>query len=150
MLNTRVLGLLLVVVFVVFSLWIPTADAAHHEGESVVVHLSQFGNDLHAVSMALKLATAMQQAGHQVTLFIDMEGVRLADKRQPLDLRWGQGAPIEELYQGFVEAGGKVLVCPHCAAAAGLESGSLRKGATIGTTESITKTLGGATKILDY
>ena len=127
-------------------------EQAHEgdEGEKVVVHLSQFGNDLHAVSMALKLGTVMQKAGSQVTLFVDLEGVRVADIRQPQSLRWGTGAPVEELYNGFVDAGGRVLVCPHCAAAAGLEKGSLRKGATIGTTECITNTLSEATKILDY
>lgn len=126
------------------------AWAAHHEGEKTVVHLSKFGNDLHAVSMALKLGIAMQQAGSSVTLFVDLEGVRLADQGQNLALRWGEGAPIEELYDGFIAAGGKVLVCPHCAAAAGIDGESLRNGATMGTTESITKILSEAVKILDY
>ena len=37
--------------------------AERHEGESVVVHLSQSTNDLHAASMALKLGTALQKQG---------------------------------------------------------------------------------------
>ena len=124
--------------------------AEHHEGEAVVVHLSQSTNDLHAASMALKLGTALQKSGAKVTLFVDLEGVRIADVRQPLDLRWGNSPPIGELYQGFVESGGKVLVCPHCAAAAGLDAKSLRKGAKIGSSEDIVNVLRGASKILDY
>ena len=62
----------------------------------------------------------------------------------------GDSPTIGELYQGFVESGGRVLVCPHCAAAAGLEVGSLREGAKIGTSEDIVETLAGASKILDY
>jgi predicted peroxiredoxin len=127
-----------------------TAWADHHEGEKVVVHLSKFGNDLHAVNMALKLGTMLQKGGNQVTLFVDLEGVRLADSRQPLDLTWGHADPVEVLYKGFLEAGGKVLVCPHCAAAAGLEKDALRSGAAIGTPESIAEALTEATKILDY
>lgn len=126
------------------------AWADHHEGEKIVVHLSKFGNDLHAVNMALKLGTMLQKGGNQVTLFVDLEGVRLADSHQPLDLTWGHADSIEVLYGGFLEAGGQVLVCPHCAAAAGLERDSLRKGAAIGTSESIAEALTEATKILDY
>jgi hypothetical protein len=44
--------------------------------------------------MALKLGTAMQEAGSYVTLFVDLEGVRVADSRQPQHLRWGDGAPV--------------------------------------------------------
>lgn len=126
------------------------AGAEHHEGESVVVHLSHFSNDLHAVNMALKLGTVLQKSGSRVTLFVDLEGVRLADSRQPLNLRWGETKPIEELYKDFIGAGGKILVCPHCAAAAGIEASALRKGAELGTEATIAKLLGGAAKILDY
>ena len=126
--------------------------ALEHGGESekIVVHLSQFSNDLHAVNMALKLGTALLEKGHQVTLFLDLEGVRLVDKGQPLTLRWGTTAPIGELYEAFVGAGGKVLVCPHCAAAAGIEESALREGAKMGTTDSITNVLAEANKILDF
>ncbi len=146
----RILFIHAVVLLIVLSFSSVAAWAERDDGEKIVVHLSQFGNDLHAVSMALKLGTAMQEAGSYVTLFVDLEGVRVADSRQPQNLRWGDGAPIEELYNGFVESGGKILVCPHCAAAAGMEKASLRKGATIGTVECITETLKAATKILDY
>jgi predicted peroxiredoxin len=139
-----VLGLL------ALSLGVSAAQAEHHEGEVVTIHLSHFSDDLHAVNMALKLGTVLQDKGSRVTLFVDLEGVRLADSRQPLDLRWGTTAPIGELYKGFVDAGGRVLVCPHCAAAVGLEASSLRSGATLGTNESIAELLQSAAKILDY
>jgi len=124
--------------------------ASSHEGEKAVVHLTKSTNDLHAVNMALKLATALQKSGTEVTLFVDLEGVRIADVRQPLNISWGTSQPVENLYGAFVEAGGKVLVCPHCAAAAGLEAKSLRSGAKIGSEEEIVTTLTAASKILDY
>ena len=134
----------------VLALGVAPGWAEHHEGESIVVHLSQSTNDLHAASMALKLGTALQKGGAEVTLFVDLEGVRIADVRQPVDLRWGNSPPIGELYEGFVKSGGKVLVCPHCAAAAGLDAKSLREGAKIGTSEDIVKALSEASKVLDY
>ncbi len=33
------------------------------------------------------------------------------------------------MYDAFVKAGGKVLVCPHCAEVAGLKAQDLRPGA---------------------
>ncbi len=138
------------VCLVTFALVGGTSWADEHETESVVVHLSQSTNDLHAASMALKLGAALAKKGSEVTLFVDLEGVRIADTRQPLDLRWGSSPTLAELYRAFVESGGKILVCPHCAAAVGLTKGSLREGAVIGTTEDITTLLTKASKILDY
>lgn len=150
MLAKRLPLALLIVCVLILTLALAPARADHHEGESIVVHLSHFTNDLHAVNMALKLGTVLQKGGNQVTLFVDLEGVRLADSGQPLSLRWGETKPIAELYEDFVAAGGKILVCPHCAAAAGIEASSLRKGAELGTEASIAELLGGAAKILDY
>jgi predicted peroxiredoxin len=120
------------------------------EQEIIVIHLSKFGNDLHAVNMALKIAAAMRQAKAKVTLFLDLEGVRLVDKGQPLSLKWGTGKSVGELYTAFVSAGGNTLVCPHCANAAGLTDRDLRKGAKITSEEALAKLLLKADKIMDY
>lgn len=128
----------------------PTNAADAKAGQKVVVHLSKFTNDLHAASMAVKLASGMQEHGAEVTLFLDLEGVRLVDQGQPLDLAWGHGKPIGEVYEKFVKAGGKAWVCPHCAHAAGLQEESLRAGAKIADEGSIPAMLLQADKILDY
>lgn len=125
------------------------ADSA--ASQRVVVHLSHSTDDLHAAFMALKLAMAMQEKGAQVTLLVDLEGVRVADARQPNDLVWGHGEPLSTYYDAFVKAGGKVLVCPHCAAAAGLEAKSLRPGAQIAKDPGeLATVLMAAERILDY
>lgn len=130
----------------------PSTSAAPNSSESkpIVVHLSKFTNDLHAVSMALKLATGMQAKGGSVTLFVDLDGVRLVDKRQPGDLSWGHGKAVGELYDNFVGAGGRTLVCPHCAHAAGLTKENLRPKAEIAVEGQIIDVLLQADKILDY
>jgi predicted peroxiredoxin len=94
-----------------------------------VVHLKHFTNDLHAAFMALKAANWMQGKGAEVIVFVDLEGARLADPRQSLDVRWGHGAdPLSKYYDSFIAAGGRVAVCPHCAEAAGLDPKKVRKG----------------------
>lgn len=128
-------------------------SAQHGDDQNVVVHLSNYTADLHAAFMALKLANAMQEAGAEVTVFLDLEGVRLADAGAPLDVMWGTAhVPLSKHYETFVEGGGKVILCPHCAAAVGLEQADLREGATIGVPDdqTIPKMLLAADKILDY
>lgn len=128
----------------------PDASAGATKAPATVVHLSHGTDDLHRVTMALKLAHAMAARGDAVVLFVDLEGVRVADRRVSGDLRWGTGAPFGELYRELVEAGGRVLVCPHCAEAAGLDASFLREGAEIVPVEQLAEVLSGAARILDY
>lgn len=115
-----------------------------------MVHLSSYTNDLHAVTMSLKIATLLAAADADVTLFLDLEGVRLADDRAPQNLQWGNTAPVAELYANLIEAGGTVLVCPHCARAAGIGAGNLRQGATLTTDAAIGDLFIAADKVIDY
>jgi hypothetical protein len=71
---------------------IAAQPAAARSAGSVMVHLGSFTNDLHAAKMALKVATAMRQQGASVVLFVDREGVRLADTRQPIGLIYGSAS----------------------------------------------------------
>jgi predicted peroxiredoxin len=126
------------------------APGAAAEKQSVVVHLTDYSGDLHAVAMAFTVASGLMKAGAQVTVFLDLEGVRLADTRVPQDLRWGHGDPVSAQFDAFVAAGGTFLVCDHCARAAGLDAAHLRKGATIATGDALPQLLLRADKILDY
>jgi predicted peroxiredoxin len=96
-----------------------------------VVHLSHFGDNMHATIMALELGRAVQKRKATVVLFLDQEGVRLADKRQTQDLRWGNSEPLSTYFNAFVKEHGKIIVCPHCAAAAGLDGSILRDSAKL-------------------
>lgn len=135
--------------FSVKGLSVPSASAQSTQ-KNVVVHLTHYTDDLHAASMALMIAGNLQKKGAQVTLHLDLEGVRLVDARQP-DLKWGEFPAISELYNAFVEAGGQVLACPACSKAAGVTPESLRPGAKIGKPgEDIPEMLLAADIVLDY
>ena len=130
-----------------------TAQAEHHEGgeeQKVVVHLSHYTDDLHATNMALKVSEMLASSGATVTLFIDVDGVRLADTRAPQDLRWGQTVPISELYARAVQAGVTIFVCPHCAEAAGMRPTDLREGAAIASPETLASMFLSADKVIDF
>lgn len=101
--------------------------------------------------MALKMANTLQAKGARLTLFLDLEGVRLADSRRPDILSWGASQDtINTMYNKFIDAGGKVVLCPHCAEHEGLKAGDLRKGAALGSTDQLATMILEADKILDY
>ncbi|RCS54623.1 signal peptide-domain containing protein [Bremerella cremea] len=119
--------------------------------QAAVVHLSHFTDDLHRASMGLKIANLMQENGVATTLFLDIEGARIGDTRQSLDVVWGASdTTLAKLYNDFVANGGVVVVCPHCAKAAGLDAQHLRKGAIIATQGDIVDLFVTADKVVDY
>lgn len=126
------------------------AVAQQVESQKVVVHLGHFTDDLHSAFMALSLATNMQKAGARVTVFLDREGVRLADQRERGDLTWGDSGPVSRSMADFVAAGGKVLVCPHCAELAGMKAADLRQGAVWGSHEDVANLMLEAGKVIDF
>jgi predicted peroxiredoxin len=122
------------------------------QSQTIVMHLNHGTDDLHAAFMALKLGVNMQKRGAQVVLVLTLEGVRIADRNQPINLRWGSGPmTLEQLYDEFVSVGGKVMVCPHCAAAAGISASDLRSGAQLAEEDQdIPNLILAADKVVDF
>ena len=127
------------------------ASKVDGSGQKVVVHLSHFTDDLHRCFMAVKVANLMQDYGAEVTLFVDLEGVRIAERKQELKFNWGPDSPsLAELYEKFAAGGGKVLVCPHCAKSAHVTDPGLKRNAQIATLPMLGKMLIEADKVMDY
>ena len=145
----RRLTALVVPILFILACCCPVAGQSARQ-QNVVVHLSHFTDNLHAAKMAVHLAGMMQSMGAEVTLLLDLEGVRLADMRQPGELVWGKGDPISKELAAFVKAGGKMLLCPHCSEHTGITSASLRPGARIGQHGELPKIILEADKVLDY
>jgi predicted peroxiredoxin len=121
--------------------------------QKVFLKLDHGTDDLHSVMMALKLAQGMTSKGAKVTVFLNLESVRIADKRQPLDLSWGKsgGHTVLELLESLISNGVDVLVCPMCAKNAGIETKDLRKGTRIASSmEEIAASILEADKTLNY
>lgn len=111
-----------------------------HDVEKIVVHIKVHQEDLQGATTAMRLATLMQMYGAKTTVFLTLRGVRIADKRVPQDLYFGRetllpngsDATLENVVNGFLNAGGKIGVCPACGNEIGLEPGYL-----IGTTDQV-------------
>lgn len=118
--------------------------------QHIVIHLSHAVDDLTSAAMALRIGITLRSKGAQATLLLDREGARLADTRQTLDLSTRRGKVLGAMYADFVQAGGTLLVCSHCAGAIGLTRESLRSGASIADDDEIAQLILDADKILDY
>lgn len=129
--------------------------------QSIVVKLdhfttgawSQSANEWHSACMALGLGNNLLETEKKtkVTLFLNLEGVFLADAMEPLDNKvCGMMGSIETLWTEFQAAGGQVVVCPGCAGIAGLEEADLREGAKMGDEDSIEMLFLKADKVIDY
>jgi sulfur relay (sulfurtransferase) complex TusBCD TusD component (DsrE family) len=76
--------------------------------------------------------------------------VNLADNRQNIDLEYGAAPALSVLLKEFEDGGGTVLLCPHCAKAAGIDSNNLRGNAAITTMPQLVEKLKQANKVIDY
>lgn len=125
-------------------------DQHADHAQSVVIHLGHATDDIHSADMALHMGTNLAKHGASVTLFVDREGVRIADSRLPIDtLTWGENN-IGTDYNDFIAAGGRVLVCPGCAGNQALTAELLRKGASMGTPDSVAELMLSASKVIDF
>lgn len=144
---------LLVAILLALPVGSAFAQSPGKEPQKVFMKLDHGTDDLHAVLMALKISEGLVSKGAKVTLFLNLEAVRLADKRQPLDLKWGieGGHSAQHLLESFIKNGGSILVCPMCAKNAGITAKELRAGAKIAASiDEINEAFLAADKSMDY
>ena len=115
---------------------------------SVVVHIGNHGNDPNSAITGLILATNLQMNGGEVSLFLDREGVRFADSRQP-SLTFA-GFSSDDLLSGLIERGARVVLCPPGSAVAGVEAANLKDGTQIGPPSLIAEMFLDADVVVDY
>ncbi len=129
----------------------PAKEVPSASKQAIVVHLSHFTDDLHRCFMALKTANLLVGEEADVTLYLDLEGVRLAERRQNLDVTWGSSdKTLGTIYEEFTAKGGKAKLCPHCAQGARLGPMSLRRNAQIATEDELRRMWLDASKVINY
>jgi uncharacterized protein len=77
------------------------------------------------------IANAAVASDKDTLVFLSIEGVRLSQQGYADDIHEAGFAPLKELMENFVKAGGKVWVCSPCFKKRGLDEGKLIAGATI-------------------
>ena len=101
------------------------------DGEKLFVNLSS--DELNRAAMAIGFSTKVRtEKKIPVTIFLNVEGVRIADKSIP-ENKHASGKSLKEMLAAFMDAGGRVLVCPMCMAnVGGLSKDDLIAGVEVG------------------
>jgi predicted peroxiredoxin len=95
------------------------------------VSVTNAKNDTDRATVAFVIANAAVASDKDTLVFLSTEGVRLAQQGYSDDIHEQGFAPLKELMQNFVKAGGKIWVCSPCFKKRGLDETKLVPGATI-------------------
>ena len=133
----------------------PNCNGDPNGSQNIVVHLKKNTEDLQAAIISARLASLMAGEGCDVTLFLTLRGVRLADARMPQNLKFGRDdvspAPtLQQVVASFQASGGTVAVCPACAEEIGLTPPDLIPGAVILDRAGLVDLFLSADKIIDF
>src|SRR3989304_2905535 len=82
-------------------------------------------------TVAFVVANAAAASDKEALVFLSVEGVRISQKGYADDIREEGFAPLKELMENFVRAGGKIWVCSPCFAKRKLDDKNLLAGATV-------------------
>ena len=119
--------------FVLFLVLASNAAFSADSNQKLFVNLTS--DEMNRASMAIGFSTKiLQEKKIPVTIFLNVEGVRLADKSIP-EHKHANGKSLKEMLAGFMKAGGRVLVCPMCMEnVGGLSKDGLIEGVEVGGT----------------
>ncbi len=99
--------------------------------EPLFVNLTS--DDVWRAAMALSFARNAQNQGHPVTVFLNVEAVRLASTAIPQIADSVSGKTAPDMLAEIMTNGGTVLICQMCMAHAGVRPETLIDGVQLGT-----------------
>jgi predicted peroxiredoxin len=77
--------------------------------------LTSFGQDPDRVAIPLAMGNTALALGHDVVIWLTLEGVNLAKSGVADTIIPKSFPPVKELLAAFIEGGGRIGVCPPCA-----------------------------------
>src|SRR5512139_596067 len=95
------------------------------------VNLTCSKDNTDKATVAFVVANAAVASAQQTLVFLSVEGVRLSQKGCADTIHEEGFAPLKELMDNFVKAGGVIWVCSPCFKKRKLEEANLIAGATI-------------------
>jgi len=108
----------------------PAPATAQDEPAGLFVNLTSA--DAWRAGMALAFARNVQNQGHPVTVFLNIDAVRIASTEIPSPANAATGETLQDMLAQIVENDGAVIVCPMCMDLAGITEAELIDGARVG------------------
>jgi predicted peroxiredoxin len=103
-----------------------------------------------AATMALSYADMVKEAGHPVVVFLNVRGVRIADKNFPPDRRQSGAKTPKDMLEMLMAKGVAVHVCPMCSENAGMSEDDWIDGVKRGGAEIIQIQMAPGTRVMSY
>ncbi|GIK38965.1 MAG: hypothetical protein DPW09_37235 [Anaerolineae bacterium] len=97
----------------------------------VMLHNTHGKDDVERASLAFLVGNVARNSSQEATVLLTIEGVWVATKGYTDGLQANGFAPLSELIQQFVAAGGRVWVCGACAKPRNINQADLIEGAEI-------------------
>lgn len=97
----------------------------------LMLSITHAKNDTDKATVGFVVANASVASEVETVVFLSTEGVRLCQQGYADDIHEEGFAPLKQLMDDFVEAGGIIWVCSPCFKKRGLDEGKLVAGATI-------------------
>lgn len=96
-----------------------------------LVSLTSAKNDIDKATVGFVVANAAVASGQDTVVFLNVEGAYLASKGYADDIHEEGFAPLKQLMEQFIEAGGTLWVCSPCYKKRNLNEEDLIESATI-------------------
>lgn len=98
---------------------------------SILISITHGADDADKATVGFVLASASAASAQDTTVFLSSNGAYLGKKGEAGKIHEEGFAPLVELLDGYLEAGGKLLVCSPCAKKRGIGEDDLVGGAQI-------------------
>lgn len=116
-------------------------SARAQEKAPLFINLSN--DDPWKVAMAAFFGTnfGLKQGHKPVVIFVSVQATPMFHKRQATVRSEQFGRTVHEMYREFLDAGGRVLICPVCMKATGIAREELLDGSEVATIQSVNDVL---------
>lgn len=114
------------------------------------VSLTCAKEDTDRATVAFVVANAALGSGQETLVFLSTEAVRLAVQGYSDDIHEEGFAPLKQLLENFLAAGGNVFVCAPCFKKRGLDENAVVNGARIVGGAKLVEFLAGGTPCISY
>jgi predicted peroxiredoxin len=118
--------------------------------EKFCVSLTCAKDDTDRATVAFVVANAAAASDREALVFLSIEGVRLSQRGYADEVHEEGFAPLKELMDNFVKAGGRIFVCSPCFKKRKLDENALVPGAAIVGGAKLVEFLGGGAPAISY
>jgi uncharacterized protein len=117
---------------------------------TILVSLASSHDNPDRATVAFVVASASAASGQDTTLFLSADGAWLGAQGEAEKINEPGFAPLAELRDGFLEAGGKLVVCSPCAKRREIGEQALVPGASVAGGAAIVALLAGGAACISY